>query len=371
MFIQIGADAFFIVEKQLMRGWQIRFRPSIWLVAVSSCQGKQYMPLSSTSHFVDKFPEFRNVRREAFTLVELLTVIAIIGVLMGLLLPAIQSAREAARRVQCANALRQMGVAVLNYEHAHQVFPPGSKSSAKLLAKSAGYDGQRFFWSGAILPFIEQAPLRASLSPDERWDIAGTPNYKALQLTLPLFRCPSANSPSKYAHSIPDRVPCTYVACASGLTGRESRPAGSNLPLVSDPEVDGIFYRDSRTSHSGILDGTSNTILIGETLFFDDITGPDHGGSLQYMDHWAIGSPGSNKNEVSESLGSTANPINAWLRKKQHFIEDIELGFASRHLGGAQVIFADGHTQFIVQNIDPESWSAMGTRFQLDTVQSE
>jgi len=325
----------------------------------------------STTDFAPKFGRLHKEDREAFTLVELLTVIAIIGILMALILPAIQSARESARRVQCGSGLRQLGVALLNFEHAYKVFPAGSKSSEKLIAINRNNIGQRFFWSGAILPFIEQSSLRASIDPDQRWDIPGTPNIKALQLTLPLFRCPSANAPLKYQHGVPDRIPCTYLACVSGLTGRESSPVGSTSSLVSDAEMDGIFYLDSKTTHAGILDGTSNTILIGETLFFDTITGPDHRGNSQYMDHWAIGSPASTTGEVSESLGSTANPINAWLTEKQHFIEDIELGFASRHTGGAQVIFADGHVQFMDQHIDPDSWSAMGTRFQLDSVQSE
>lgn len=283
---------------------------------------------------------------------------------MALLLPAIQAAREAARRVQCGSGLRQMGVAIVNYEYAYKHFPTGSKTSPVLPKQ------EKFFWSGAILPFVEQAALRASLDPDQSWAKPGTANYRALQFSFALFRCPSANAPAKFLHIVTDRVPCTYLACASGLTGRETKTGSVTVPMIYDLDADGMLFVDSHTRHADILDGTSNTILVGETLFLEYRTGPDNNKNVQLVDHWAIGSPNSNDTETSEALGSTANPINAWLDKNA-FIEDLELGFASRHVGGAQVIFADGHLQFIDQHIDRASWSAMGTRFQLDSVQLE
>ncbi|MDZ4849396.1 MAG: DUF1559 domain-containing protein [Pirellulaceae bacterium] len=296
--------------------------------------------------------------RSAITLVELLVVIAIIGILISLVLPAIQQAREAARRIQCGSGLRQMGIALLNFEHAHKVFPPGAKTSTSLSSS------ERFFWSGQILPDVEQSSLWASIDPDLSWRIPGTGNYKALQSMLPLFRCPSAVAPSRQNHLVIDRVPCTYLACISGLVGRESAQSPGD-PQISDPEMDGIFYVNSETRHSDILDGTSTTIMVGEALYLEKILGLDYNNVTQLVDHWAIGSPMSGNNEISESLGSTASPINAWM-KKNVFIEDVELGFSSRHPGGAQVIFADGHLQFIQQNIDPDTWSAMGTRMGLD-----
>ncbi len=306
--------------------------------------------------------------RSAFTLVELLTVISIIGVVMTLILPAVQGAREAARRLQCGSGMRQMGVALMNFELAHKSFPAGAKTSPNLRPE------ERFFWSGAILPYIEQTTLRASIDPNQSWYISGVPNHpnsKALQITLPLFRCPSANAPARHNHVVSSRVPATYLACASGLTGRESGPG----PLVSDPEVDGIFYVDSQTRQADILDGTSTTILIGEALFLTTIHGRtasnlDFNNVPQQFDHWSIGSPQSGDNEASEALASTANRINSWLIKSS-FVEDVELSFSSRHVGGAHVLHADGHLQFVDQNIDRESWSALGTRGQLDSVQLE
>lgn len=298
--------------------------------------------------------------RGAFTLVELLTVIAIIGVLMALILPAIQGAREAARRLQCGSSMRQIGVALMNFELARKEFPAGAKTLSKI-----AYD-EKFFWSGALLPYIELNHLRASIDLDQSWATPNSFNVKALQFTTPIFRCPSANAPARVDHHIENRVPGTYLACASGVTGRESGPG----PLVSDPDADGIFYVDSQTRQADILDGTSTTVLIGEALYLPEITAPDFNNIMQLTDHWPIGSPASGINEASEALGSTANPINAWLNKNS-FIEDIELGFASRHVGGAHVIYADGHLQFVGQQIDRESWSALGTRGQGESVQLE
>lgn len=124
--------------------------------------------------------------RNGFTLVELLVVIAIIGVLVGLLLPAVQQAREAARRMSCSNNMRQLSLATLNYESSFKVLPPGWNTHGTL-------------WSAAILPQIEQASLYSTLIFAEsglgNWNNVASPNYRACQTPISMFQCPSCPNP--------------------------------------------------------------------------------------------------------------------------------------------------------------------------------
>ena len=310
--------------------------------------------------FVILSTTYKHRKLAGFTLVELLTVIAIIGVLASLVLPAIQAAREAARRVQCTSSIRQLAVAMTNFEYSYKRYPAGCSRSPSLTFN------QRLLWTGHILPFIEQSTVRAKIDLEKNWEDPTSSNAKALQFSSPIFRCPSANAPNRFDHEILGRVPCTYLACASGLTARET----GSVPIIDDTEQDGVFYTDSETTHAGIGDGTSQTILVGEALFLETVSGLDNNNYPQLIDHWAVGSPTIGPSELSEALGSTACRMNAWLIKPQVFIEEIELGFSSRHVGGAHVVFADGHTDFISQSIDRDAWSAMGTRFGSDFVSS-
>ena len=127
----------------------------------------------------------------AFTLIELLVVIAIIGLLVGLLLPAVQSAREAARRTQCANNLKNIGLAIQNFEAAHRTMPVGSERIA----------GTEHAWSTQILPYLEQSQIFELFDWKGRWNLPG-PNEQASLKTLSVYRCPSAllDFPGKQDH---------------------------------------------------------------------------------------------------------------------------------------------------------------------------
>ncbi len=283
-----------------------------------------------------------------FTLIELLVVISIIGMLISLLLPAVQDARKAARRVQCQNNLRQMGIALQNYHGACRSFPSGIIRS------------NRVMWSGLLLRQMEQWPLYGTLQSGLPWDVDDTANERACGTYLAVYRCPSSTAPRHHedGQGIAGRVPCSYLACASGRAVTECSPP----PVAGAPDSDGLFFVNSDMRIADIRDGTSSTVAVGEAVFAIDVGGgPDCRGRMQVVDHWYIGTPQGLDNEASEAIGSTAVPINS-VFMPDLWIEEKELCFSSRHPGGAQMMFADGHASFVSETIDRDTWSALGTR---------
>ena len=287
-------------------------------------------------------------KKAGFTLVELLVVISIIGILIGMLLPAVQSAREAARRLHCQNNLRQHGIALSSYHDQYRRFPAGFVWPNKTM------------WSGQLLPYLEQVPLHDTLNFGLPW--TEPPNSTACATYLQVFRCPSSSAPNHLnAQGIDDRVPSNYLGCSSGTVARESGPP----PRVGAFNSDGIFYVNSGVTIAEVRDGTSNTVAIGEAVFRFEHSGVDHSGVSQFIDHWYIGTPEGAGNEISEGMGSTAAPVNAH-RDRTLFVDERELGFGSWHPGGVQVVFVDGHVEFIPDSIDRDTWRALGTRDGFD-----
>lgn len=307
--------------------------------------------------------------RSAFTLVELLVVIAIIGILIGMLLPAVQMVREAARRIQCANNVKQQSLAMLNYESAHRHFPAGYEFPGMTM------------WSCHILPFIEQVNLHDTLDLNGPWSLlegATEANANALSTYLAVYRCPSADIPVSQFDPLvaTDRTPCCYLACCSGLNNRESgdKPWAGMDRYNSWSASDGIFYLNSHTEIAEIMDGLSTTVLLGESLPDQDLIGTDYSGNIQKVDHWYIGSAElptydslNNSAESSECLGSTACPVNS-LFIADSPINDKELSFGSAHPQGVNIGFADGHVNFITNSIDQRIWSAIGSRQEGEVV---
>lgn len=300
-------------------------------------------------------------RRPGFTLIELLVVIAIIAILIALLLPAVQQAREAARRTQCKNNMKQLGLALHNYHDTIGVFP-------------FGFDERETLWTAMILPQIEQANLYQTLIWQEsglgNWN-AGGPNEAACATVIPAFRCPSMAVPEGVDNNgIEGRVPISYraVSGSNAISDDLSTiPAGHSPPFALEQQsgLNGLFYGCSRKRIRDITDGTSNTLMVGESY-----TEPTYVRDGQGMDYWQFGAPQTGGwdaipgdrggTEYSEGLGSAYGKINSRLDPTVPGVI-AELSFGSWHIGGAQFTLGDGSVRFISENIDLTLYRSLGS----------
>ena len=192
-------------------------------------------------------PSSFNSSSRGFTLVELLVVIAIIGILIGMLLPAVQSVREAARRTQCMNNIRQLSLAALNFESAHMHFPSGVLDDDDDLR-----DALRVGWID-LLPHIEQGNLYQQYDLNSDWKSAT--NAPLARVEIPVFRCPS---------SLGD---FDQFGAFEGAVSDYAMSKGPSAALVRDSKYHvGVFDVNSETTFARISDGSSNVFLIGEAI---------------------------------------------------------------------------------------------------------
>lgn len=300
-------------------------------------------------------------RRFGFTLVELLVVIAIIGVLIALLLPAVQQAREAARRMQCTNNEKQLGLALHNYHDTYNAFPAAWIHRGP--AGSANYG-----WATSILPFIEQAPLYDALEPGriplyERYTASATDQVKALlQTSIDGYRCPSdvtgkLNNKVRFGSTEHFQIATSNYVCNMGTTATQGTV-----------ESDGVFYGNSFLGMKDIIDGTSNTLFIAERD-----GGPSKTSGRNFCAAvWAgvgrntdIGNQGVGRTGLRS--GFTVNFDYATAGSP----ENMGKGMSSLHPGGLNILLCDGSVRFLQENADknavivPMSRRQDGIVFQL------
>ncbi len=252
---------------------------------------------------MSKFP------RTALTLPELLVVIAIIGLLLALLAPAVQSARAAARRTQCGNHLRHVGLALHGYHQARSKLPVGCLEWRSF---SGPNTRRQLAWSAFILPYLEQTPLYDSIDFQQPFDaVVNTP---AARTRVPVYECPG------------------YPGAATVL-GRTDYGGLHGEIILDNRQDDGVFLNEKAIRFSQITDGLSNTMAVGE-----DIGGPDN--------QWING-----RNIFVQAHG--VNDPAAW-----EFDNEIR----GPHPGGAMVLFCDASPRFLSQEMDKRVLGAMITR---------
>jgi prepilin-type N-terminal cleavage/methylation domain-containing protein/prepilin-type processing-associated H-X9-DG protein len=307
-----------------------------------------------------------------FTLVELLVVIAIIGILISLLLPAVQSAREAARRMQCSNKLRQIGLALHNYHAALRAFPPGSiVSDASCTAPTS--TKRQAPWTVQILPYLEQEALYKQFNMAGRFaalqgDGEPSDNDAAQNTPLTVFKCPSDPAPQEGDPS------SNYLGVQGG--GPESAAQCLTGPTVNRRVRfnNGVLFTNSSVRIDHVSDGTSNTFLVGESRWWS-YEHTNVGWPSWFS--WASSDRTAGGSGHTIVLAAAVDPLNnplvdydssqGWIDSSGNYTNTMNLAthtrcFGSRHPGGCHMAMCDGSVHFFSENMDVNAYRSMGAR---------
>jgi prepilin-type N-terminal cleavage/methylation domain-containing protein/prepilin-type processing-associated H-X9-DG protein len=308
-------------------------------------------------------------RRQGFTLIELLVVIAIIGVLIGLLLPAVQKVREAANRAKCANNVKQVCLALHNYHDAHGFFTHGTYNYIDEYAwQPAPYGNtqNRRCWMQDTLPYLEQDALYRAFDSFMSTG-ASALDFPESATFIPNLTCP-ADPTNPKVHTFWGSANPTqgfsgnYVVCAGN---DYFNPSGT----TSSANLNGIFYALSRTRLTDIQDGTSNTAMLSELILVPDVVGHDIRGRYYNPSHSGVAfttmyPPNTSipdqfdwcetPNELPQVAPCTSTGSNGGV--------DIFVLARSYHPGGVNVGFGDGSVHYIANNVDAVAYKALGSR---------
>jgi prepilin-type N-terminal cleavage/methylation domain-containing protein/prepilin-type processing-associated H-X9-DG protein len=315
--------------------------------------------------------------RRGFTLIELLVVISVMGVLIALLLPAVQQAREASRRAQCANNLKQIGIAILEYESARRVLPPGYVSGWD--AREEKETGPGWGWAAMVLPQMDQQPLFNQV--DFSRQINDPVNMTVRLTQLGTFFCPS------------DDMPRTWLATSGTVVVFHDTLASSVQPIcdvvganyvgvfgIGEPGVDGngVFYRNSAVRMPMITDGASHTLMVGERSTRCNL-GRGRAtwlGKLTGSQFWSCNFAGT---EVDPDAGATCvtedgSGMVLGHTGEGHGPSDIygdTTQFHGRHDRGANFAFCDGHVAWLKGTMNYNVFKALSTRAGREVISEE
>jgi prepilin-type N-terminal cleavage/methylation domain-containing protein/prepilin-type processing-associated H-X9-DG protein len=328
------------------------------------------------------------LQRRAFTLIELLVVIAIISVLIALLLPAVQAAREAGRRAQCTNNLKQIGLAIAGYEASHGCIVSGYLSAAGPLSSFGvpGYNpdpetndnGPGWGWLALLLPYVEQTALANAINFNlPTWVVQ---NSTVVTVQMNVYLCPSANNPTPTCKMIDANLNPLPVANQSFARANYQYNMGWNDTSITPANVNyddpakgcnGPIYRNSHVPYAGVSDGLSNTVVAGEkTPYLADATWV---GIIPGYRHFAYnmfassgtGGSGINYDYPGAILAAHSGPS---LYESPVVIHppNSPLGHTdemySLHPGGANILLGDGAVRFVKQSINLLTWQALNSR---------